>query len=390
MAAVGLLAVLVPVLWSALGDVSEAAAGDGGGAAIFDPDNFRPVCGASDKLYRVLQSFVMWLVGKEAYDEYGPLIAGGLLRVRLEFCIVESFYYEGILPFIKERGLSWVLPLHETVETFIAGTVFAVATNFVLIGSTKIITVFCTYADFFFGLPSRLVGGLLVDRYLEGKVANTNRQQTQTSVMQPASSRRSRSSSSSGGSRRPQARGGEERVQVVTTTGRGNLDVTPIDLILILFGGVIKLFGESLKVVRKVTESTDMFVGRYLVLLTTGYVVIKFLHFKLFNDLSVFEALKVFAGLFKGATETPVPGVASEQSKGVMDFLSGMELPSIPSAPTPGKVDVPADMSKALGDVGNVLGQLAQPPPPPEVDVPQAVEAMQQGGGIPASIDEVD
>ena len=31
-----------------------------------------------------------------------------------------------ILPFIKERGLSWVLPLHETVETFLAGVIFAV------------------------------------------------------------------------------------------------------------------------------------------------------------------------------------------------------------------------------------------------------------------------
>ena len=25
------------------------------------------------------------------------------------------------LPFVREKGLSWVLPLHETVETFLAG-----------------------------------------------------------------------------------------------------------------------------------------------------------------------------------------------------------------------------------------------------------------------------
>ena len=77
-------------------------------------------------------------------QEYAPLIAGGLLRVRLELCVVESFFYEAIIPFIKENGLSWVLPFHETVETFLAGTVFAVATNFILIGSTKIVTVLAT------------------------------------------------------------------------------------------------------------------------------------------------------------------------------------------------------------------------------------------------------
>ena len=79
--------------------------------------------------------------------------------MRLELCVVESFFYEAIIPFIKENGLSWILPLHETVETFLAGTIFAIASNFILIGSTKIITVIFTYADVFFGLPLRIVGG---------------------------------------------------------------------------------------------------------------------------------------------------------------------------------------------------------------------------------------
>jgi hypothetical protein len=63
------------------------------------------------------------------------------LRVRLELCVLESFVNEAIVPFVREKGLSWVLPLHETVETFLAGTVFAVATNFILLGSTKIVAV---------------------------------------------------------------------------------------------------------------------------------------------------------------------------------------------------------------------------------------------------------
>eukprot|EP00966_Prymnesium_polylepis_P133379 3082878-Prymnesium_polylepis.2 len=44
------------------------------------------------------------------------------------------------LDWLARRCVSWVLPLHETVETFLAGTIFAVASNFILIGSTKIVT----------------------------------------------------------------------------------------------------------------------------------------------------------------------------------------------------------------------------------------------------------
>ena len=92
-------------------------------SSVLDPSNFQPVCAASDSFYRFAQSLVLGVVGPESYKEYAPLIAGGLLRVRLELCVVESFFYEAIIPFVKENGLSWVLPLHETVETFLAGTV---------------------------------------------------------------------------------------------------------------------------------------------------------------------------------------------------------------------------------------------------------------------------
>ena len=90
--------------------------------------------------------------------EYGPLIASVLLRVRLELCVLESFLYEAVIPFVKEKGLSWVLPLHETVETFLAGTIFAIASNFILLGSTKILTVLFIYADTLTGMPTRAIG----------------------------------------------------------------------------------------------------------------------------------------------------------------------------------------------------------------------------------------
>ena len=136
--ALGGLGVLLP----ALGAKAEAAVSalPTDYTAVLDPSNFQPVCPASDGFYRFGQGLVVGVVGQESYKEYAPLIAGGLLRVRLELCVVESFFYEAILPFIKENGLNWVLPLHETVETFLAGTIFAVATNFILIGSTKCAT----------------------------------------------------------------------------------------------------------------------------------------------------------------------------------------------------------------------------------------------------------
>ena len=91
-----------------------------------DPKTFQPVCPASDSVYRFGQTLVVAVVGPENVKEYAPLVAGGLLRVRLELCVVESFWYEAVLPFIKEKGLSWILPLHESVETFLAGVIFAV------------------------------------------------------------------------------------------------------------------------------------------------------------------------------------------------------------------------------------------------------------------------
>jgi hypothetical protein len=130
----------------------------------FNPDSFRPVCPSSDTFYRFLQITTQSVVGDDSFVQYGPLIAEGLLRIRLELCVVESYFNEAVGPFIQREGLSWVLPLHETVETFLAGTIFSLATTFILVGSTKIVSVLITYADFFIGGPCRLLGGFAYDR----------------------------------------------------------------------------------------------------------------------------------------------------------------------------------------------------------------------------------
>ena len=150
----------VPEEVSAAGSTKLLNSGD------FNPDNFKPVCPTSDGLYRFLQGTTQSLVGDENFVEYGPLIAGGLLRIRLELCVVESFFNEAVGPFIEKEGFGWILPLHETVETFLAGTIFALASTFILVGSTKIVSVIVTYGDVFIGTPCRLFGGFTFDRAL--------------------------------------------------------------------------------------------------------------------------------------------------------------------------------------------------------------------------------
>lgn len=38
------------------------------------------------------------------------------------------------------------------------------------------------------------------------------------------------------------------------------------------------------QLVREVMDAIDLFVGRYLVLFATGYIILKFVHFKVFPD----------------------------------------------------------------------------------------------------------
>jgi len=235
----------------------------------FDPASFVPVCAASDSFYRVLQSTAQTVVGKENFVEYGPLIASGLLRVRLELCVVESFFNEAVGPFISQNGLSWVLPLHETVETFLAGTVFALATTFILVGSTKLLTVIFTYADFFLGGPLRLFGGFFFDR-ARGKpvILDIGLGPFKTRVIGPKDTE------------------GSENAK---TKGKFDYSVnfnetSPTELPVVIISGGVKFAGQSIGLVREILDAIDLFVGKSLILWVTAYVGIKFLHFKIFPD----------------------------------------------------------------------------------------------------------
>jgi hypothetical protein len=192
-----------------------------------DPAQFVPVCAASDSFYRFLQQTTLAVVGRESFVEYGPLIAGGLLRVRLELCVVESFINEAVVPFVRENGLSWVLPLHETVETFLAGVVFALATTFILIGSTKILTVIVTYTDFVIGLPCRLFGGFSYDRAMGKPVTlDIGLGPFKTRIVGPPAKEDGTDESKSWG------------------------DLGPVELLTALVSGTVKIGGESVGVSR--------------------------------------------------------------------------------------------------------------------------------------------
>lgn len=231
----------------------------------FDPALFQPVCAVSDEVYRYLQAIILALVGRENYQDYAPLIAGGILRVRLELCVLESFVSEAVLPFIREKGLSWVLPLHETVETFLAGTVFAVATNFILLGSTKILSVLLAYFDAFFGFPLRIFGNVA----WEGVYKNIEGRQIGPRDKEAAKDE------------------GLKRMGRQATEVSDNLSASPGDVaVLALFGlsGLLRLVGEVSKTSRVFAENVDTFVGRYLIYSTVGYVALKFVHFKVFPE----------------------------------------------------------------------------------------------------------
>ena len=80
-------------------------------------------------------------------------------QVRTELCVLESFGRETAVPFLQQKGVAWVLPLHETSETYLAGVVFMVGANFILLGSTKVVAILAIYHDLVLGLPARQVSG---------------------------------------------------------------------------------------------------------------------------------------------------------------------------------------------------------------------------------------
>lgn len=243
---------LLPAAGAILGGLGLASSASA--QVELSPETFRPVCPASDGLYGVGKAAADALLGQDG-AEYRPLAIEALLRVRLEICVLESFVYEAIVPFVQRKGLGWILPLHETIDTVIAGTVFAVAVNFILFGTTKILAVLGIYHDFLIGAPLRLIGFAILPerRPKETPLIQINWPGTKV-----------------------------EEVKEPEEPG------PPPALPLALFGGVCKGYGVFAGVLKDFLEGLDTFVGRYLVLVSVSYIAFKWAHFRLFNDIIPF------------------------------------------------------------------------------------------------------
>ena len=152
------------------------------------------------------------------------------------------------------------------VETFLAGVIFAVASNFILIGSTKLITVVFTYSDVFVGFPSRVIGGFGW-RSLENKAKPPKRAEPEDEskglwkLLKPKP--------------RPEPPSLE---QVVKANNK-----EPAGIAGLVFWGGLKGVGEASKALRETIEALDLYVGRYLLLTTVAYIGLKFVHFKIFD-----------------------------------------------------------------------------------------------------------
>ena len=189
----------------------------------FDPSQFQPICHFSDVIYQFLKFVVSAIIGLENVNEYGPIVASLLLRVRLELCVIESYFFEAVVPFIKERGLSWILPLHETVETFLTGSIFAIATNIILLTSTKIINFLFLCIDVLTGMPTRFISNILT-KFTKDKTVNNN-----------------------------------------------------------IPAFILATYGNTIGTVRRLMEGIDTFISKYLFFTTIVYVVFKYIHYKFFN-----------------------------------------------------------------------------------------------------------
>ncbi|CAE8629802.1 unnamed protein product [Polarella glacialis] len=209
-----------------------------------------------DGLYGFGKGAADGLLGVDG-QEYRPLAIEALLRVRLEICVLESFVYEAIIPFVQRKGLGWVLPFHETIDTVIAGTVFAIAVNFILFGTTKILAVLGIYHDFLLGAPLRLIGYSILPE----------KRKKETPLIQI---------------NWPGTPAPEDEKEEVETPG------DPPAMPLLAFGGVCKGYGVFAGFVKDILEGLDTFVARYLALVSITYIVFKWAHFRVFPDFPPF------------------------------------------------------------------------------------------------------
>jgi len=263
--------------------------------AAIDPFfSFNPVCPAADGVFRAGQRTALAIAGDNNIQNYRPLINDVLIRVRTELCVLESFSRETAVPFVQEKGLGWVLPLHETSETYLAGVVFMIGTNFILLGSTKVVAILSIYHDLALGLPARLLGKFLgladsnpaakaeakLESVMEKQMAEVKK------VMAAGKDPLKVSEDISAVNLRYQ---GEIEVlkqeQLSAEADRREGSVGKALSVASAVAIPFKFYGNSSKVIRNVLEVFDTFCSRYFVTFTVGYIIIKTAHYVFFPDI---------------------------------------------------------------------------------------------------------
>jgi hypothetical protein len=254
------------------------------------------VCPASDGVFRVGQKAALGLAGADNIENYRPLINDVLIRVRTELCVLESFSRETALPFIREKGLGWVLPLHETSETYLAGVVFMVGANFILLGSTKVVAILAIYHDLSLGLVCRAAGGLLGMATPEADAETREREFSELAEKQSSEMKAVMLDAGLDKAAR-EARTKEiaSRYAALMEDTKSAADLrvetnanSPLASARAAAGAVsvpLKVYGKASGMLRNGLEVFDTFCSRYFVAFTVTYIILKTTHYVLFPNI---------------------------------------------------------------------------------------------------------
>jgi len=257
--------------------------------------NFSPVCPASDGVFRVGQRLALSLAGDSNIENYRPLINDVLIRVRTELCVLESFVRETAIPFVQTKGLGWVLPRHETSETYLAGVVFVVGANFILLGSTKVVAILAIYHDLSLGLVARGMGGLLgfmspgdvrkareeeFEKLMTKQMEETKKVMLDANMSASDREKKTTEISTRYATEMEKIKSTQEdKERSDETSGiakfRKGASVVAIPL---------KVYGTVSRKTREILEVFDTFCSRYFVAFTVTYIIVKTLHYVVFPD----------------------------------------------------------------------------------------------------------
>ena len=263
-------------------------------SATIDPFfQFNPVCPASDGVFRVGQKAALALAGDQNIENYRPLINDVLIRVRTELCILESFSRETVVPFIREKGIGWVLPIHETSETYLAGVVFMIGTNFIFLGSTKVVAILAIYHDLSVGLLARGAGRLLGMATPEAEEEKREREfndlmekqmaEVKGLMMNPLLSRDAREKQTAEVNARYAAM--MEDTKAAADVRVQDDAASVLSKVRIGAGAIavpLRFYGKASGLFRQGCEVFDTFCSRYFVAFTVTYVIVKTAHYAFF------------------------------------------------------------------------------------------------------------